>query len=75
MVSIGFCSQALPKPTWAYMVFCPSGRGPKKNAKKKLAQHGFYKFLVADPSKANLGLYGFLSMWNKPQKKMLKKKN
>ena len=41
MVSIGFCSQALPKPTWAYMVFCPSGRGPKKNAKKKIGPTWF----------------------------------
>ena len=51
MVSIGFCSQALPKPTWAYMVFCPSGRGPKKNAKKKLAQRGFYKLLITSLAK------------------------
>ena len=59
----------------APLAFLLIPNGPQKKCqKKKLAQHGFYKSLVADPSKANLGLYGFLSMWNKPQKKMPKKK-
>ena len=75
MVFIRVWLQTLPKPTWAYMVFCPCGTSPKKKCqKKKLAQHGFYKLLITDPSKGNLGLCGFLSMWIKPPKKMLRKK-
>ena len=57
MVSIGFCSQALPKATWAYKVFCPSQFGPKTKAKKeKRAWHCFYRPLSTSPSKGNLGL-------------------